>query len=646
MAISKTYSAKDIEVLEGLTPVRKRPGMYIGGTDEAAYHHLVNEILDNSIDESVAGYAKEIFVKLINKNTITISDDGRGIPIEKHPKKKRTALEVVMTTLHSGGKFNESVYKSSAGLHGVGLSVVNALSSKLNIQVTKNFKIYSQDYSKGKILNKLKSKGKNRIKNGTQITFSPDPDIFGKNVIFNSEKIYELAKNKAYLQKGIKINWECKKELISRKSSIPSKETLLFSKGLEDFLKNEINQKNILHEKVCFQSGNLEDKKGKIEFALQFSKEKIQFSKAFCNTVFNMNGGTHDAGFRSGIAKSIRKYAKNKNNKIVSKATQDDIFDYTAYIISVYISNPEFEGQTKHKLSSNIIQRYCDSFVSSTFDEWLNRNPKAAKNIINLLEEKIREKNIHDLNYSVERQSAFRKIRLPGKLSDCTSDKIEDTELFIVEGDSAGGSAKQARNRINQAILPLRGKILNVKSSNTAKILANNEINNLLQALGCGRGKNYNKKDLRYEKIIIMTDADVDGDHISTLLLTFFISEMPQLITDGHLFLAVPPLYKLNISGKLIYAIDEFEKNKLLKINKKAKIEISRFKGLGEMMPAQLKETTMNRESRKLIKVVLPKQKPKLKKTNRLISDLMGKNADLRLKFISENANKNLSLDI
>ena len=646
MAISKTYSAKDIEVLEGLTPVRKRPGMYIGGTDEAAYHHLVNEILDNSIDEGVAGYAKEIFVKLINKNTITISDDGRGIPIEKHPKKKRTALEVVMTTLHSGGKFNESVYKSSAGLHGVGLSVVNALSSKLNIQVTKNFKIYSQDYSKGKSLNKLKSKGKNRIKNGTQITFSPDPDIFGKNVIFNSEKIYELAKNKAYLQKGIKINWECKKELISRKSSIPSKETLLFSKGLEDFLKNEINQKNILHEKVCFQSGNLEDKKGKIEFALQFSKEKIKFSKAFCNTVFNMNGGTHDAGFRSGIAKSIRKYAKNKNNKIVSKATQDDIFDYTAYIISVYISNPEFEGQTKHKLSSNIIQRYCDSFVSSTFDEWLNRNPKAAKNIINLLEEKIREKNIHDLNYSVERQSAFRKIRLPGKLSDCTSDKIEDTELFIVEGDSAGGSAKQARNRINQAILPLRGKILNVKSSNTAKILANNEINNLLQALGCGRGKNYNKKDLRYEKIIIMTDADVDGDHISTLLLTFFISEMPQLITDGHLFLAVPPLYKLNISGKLIYAIDEFEKNKLLKINKKAKIEISRFKGLGEMMPAQLKETTMNRESRKLIKVILPKQKPKLKKTNRLISDLMGKNADLRLKFISENANKNLSLDI
>ena len=646
MDISKSYTAKDIEVLEGLAPVRKRPGMYIGGTDETAYHHLANEILDNSIDEAVAGYAKEIAVKLVNKNTITISDDGRGIPIDKHPKKKKTALEVVMSTLHSGGKFNDSIYKSSAGLHGVGLSVVNALSSKLNIQVTKNSKIYSQDYSKGKILNKLKVKGKNKIKNGTLITFSPDPEIFGKDVNFKPDKIYELSKNKAYLQRGIKIYWECNKDLLNRKSSVPSKETLLFSKGLEDFLKNEISHNNAVHEKVCFQSGNLEDKKGKVEFAIQFNKEKIKYSKVFCNTVYNMNGGTHDAGFRSGIAKSIRKYAKNKNNKVVSKATQDDIFDQTAYILSVFISNPEFEGQTKHKLSSNFVQKYCDSFVSSSFDEWLNRNSKIAKNILNVLEEKIREKSIYDLSQNVERQNAFRKIRLPGKLSDCTSDKTEGTELFIVEGDSAGGSAKQARDRMTQAILPLRGKILNVKNSNASKILANNEINNLLQALGCGRGKNYSKKDLRYEKIIIMTDADVDGDHISTLLLTFFISEMPQLIHDGNLYLAVPPLYKLNISGKTIYAIDDLEKNRLLNKNKKSKIEISRFKGLGEMMPAQLKETTMNKETRKLIKVNLPSQRQKLKNTNKLINDLMGKNAELRLKFITENANRNLSLDI
>ena len=646
MAISKSYTAKDIEVLEGLAPVRKRPGMYIGGTDETAYHHLANEILDNSIDEAVAGYAKEIAVKLVNKNTITISDDGRGIPIDKHPRKKKTALEVVMSTLHSGGKFNDSIYKSSAGLHGVGLSVVNALSSKINIQITKNSKIYSQDFSKGKILNKLKAKGKNKIKNGTLITFSPDPEIFGKDISFKPNKIYELSKNKAYLQRGIKIYWECNKGLLNRKSSVPSKEILLFSKGLEDFLKNEISQKNAVHEKVCFQSGNLEDKKGRVEFAIQFNKEKIKYSKVFCNTVYNMNGGTHDAGFRSGIAKSIRKYAKNKNNKVVSKATQDDIFDQTAYILSVFISNPEFEGQTKHKLSSNFVQKYCDSFVSSSFDEWLNRNSKIAKNILNVLEEKIREKSIYDLSQNVERQNAFRKIRLPGKLSDCTSDKTEGTELFIVEGDSAGGSAKQARDRMTQAILPLRGKILNVKNSNASKILANNEINNLLQALGCGRGKNYSKKDLRYEKIIIMTDADVDGDHISTLLLTFFISEMPQLIHDGNLYLAVPPLYKLNISGKTIYAIDDLEKNRLLNKNKKSKIEISRFKGLGEMMPAQLKETTMNKETRKLIKVNLPSQRQKLKNTNKLINDLMGKNAELRLKFITENANRNLSLDI
>ncbi len=455
-----------------------------------------------------------------------------------------------------------------------------------------------------------------------------------------------FQKNKAYLQKGVKIIWECNKKLINKKQKVPIKEKFIYLKGLEDFLKNEINQKNVLHEKVCFQYGNFEDNKGKIEFALQFNKEKLNFNKAFCNTVYNSNGGTHDVGFRSGVLKSIRNYAKNNNNKLVSKATQDDIFDNLAYIISIYIPNPEFEGQTKHKLSSYFVQKHCDNFVYSNFNEWLNRNSKHAKNIINTLESNIREKNIFDLNQNIERQNAFRKIKLPGKLSDCTNDKIANTELFIVEGDSAGGSAKQARNRKTQAILPLRGKILNVKNSNSAKIIANNEINSLLQALGCGRGKNYNKKDLRYEKIIIMTDADVDGDHISTLLLTFFISEIPQLISDGHLYMAVPPLYKLNISGKTKYAIDEHEKNKFIKDNKKFKIEINRFKGLGEMMPSQLKQTTMNEETRKLIKIILPNQKIKIKKTNKLVSSLMGKNSELRLKFISENAGKNLNLDI
>ena len=642
------YSAKDIEVLEGLAPVRKRPGMYIGGTDVAAYHHLANEIIDNCMDEVVAGEASEITVILNKNGFLTIADNGRGIPIDKHPKKNKTALEVVMTTLHSGGKFKEDgVYTTSAGLHGVGLSVVNALSSKMKVEVFKKKKIYFQDYSRGKPLNKLTQKGSSKITNGTRVTFLPDDEIFGKELKFEPSRIYETCKNKAFLFKGVKINWECDKSLINRKESIPSKDTLFYPDGLDQYLNSELENAKKIHDKLCSLKGDFEDKKGKVELVIQWHDNKNIFSKSFANTVPTSNGGTHESGFKSGVAKAIRKFAKNKNNKIVLKASQEDIFSNASYIVSVFIGNPEFEGQTKNKLSSAFVLKYCDQTVSTLFEDWLNRNSKAAKSILNFIEEKIRERNLLELNANVERQTSFRKIRLPGKLADCTSDKTEGTELFIVEGDSAGGSAKQARDRYTQAILPLRGKILNVKNSNTSKILANTEIGNLLQALGCQRGKNYNRKDLRYEKIIIMTDADVDGDHISTLLLTFFFIEMPELIKDGRLYLAVPPLYRITTSNQSFYVKDDKEKDKLIKgFKKNSKFEISRFKGLGEMMPAQLKETTMNKESRNLIKVSVPTDKAKYKITSKLVNDLMGKESDLRLKFISENAGSSLNLDI
>ncbi len=642
------YSAKDIEVLEGLAPVRKRPGMYIGGTDETAYHHLANEIIDNCMDEVVAGEASEITVILNKNGSLSIMDNGRGIPIDKHPKKNKTALEVVMTTLHSGGKFKEDgVYTTSAGLHGVGLSVVNALSSRMKVEVFKKKKIYFQDYSRGKPLNKLIQKGSSSITNGTRVTFLPDDEIFGKDLKFTPSRIYETCRNKAFLFKGVKINWECDKSLLNRKDTIPNKDTLFYPEGLEQYLRSELENAKTIHDKPSSLKGEFEEKKGKVEFVIQWHDNKNNFTRSFANTVPTINGGTHESGFRAGIAKAIRKYAKLKNNKTVIKASQDDIFNNASYIVSVFIGNPEFEGQTKNKLSSAFVLKYCDQTVSTLFEDWLNRNAKAAKSIISFIEEKIRERNLYELNDNVERQTSFRKIRLPGKLADCASDKTEGTELFIVEGDSAGGSAKQARDRYTQAILPLRGKILNVKNSNTAKILANTEISNLLQALGCQRGKNYNRKDLRYEKVIIMTDADVDGDHISTLLLTFFFVEMPELIKDGRLYMAVPPLYKITTGSQSYYVKDDKEKDKLIKnLKKNAKVEISRFKGLGEMMPAQLKETTMNKESRNLIKVSVPTNKAKYKVTSKLVNDLMGKDADLRLKFISENAGKSLNLDI
>ena len=645
MVKNTNYSAKDIEILEGLEPVRKRPGMYIGGTDETAFHHLATEIIDNSMDEVTAGYAKNIHVKLNKDKSLTVTDDGRGIPLDKHPKKNKTALEIVMTTLHSGGKFKEGTYSTSAGLHGVGLSVVNALSEKLKVEVFKNSTIFEQNYSKGKPLNKLNKKGKSKIKNGTQVTFTPDKEIFGKDLNFVPNKLYNLCKSKAYLVKGITIHWECDRALINRKDDTPNSAKLFFPDGIVEYLDSEIKSLTKINDKTCHHKNNFDDNKGKFEFAIQWHNEISEFKISFCNSVLTTNGGTHEQGFRSGVTKSIRKIAKFKNNKLVAGASADEILSNASYIVSVFINNPEFEGQTKSRLSSSYIQKYCDVSIAKSVEDWFNQHPKASNSILAFIEGKIREKNLLDQNLDVGRQSATRKIRLPGKLADCTSSKVEGTELFIVEGDSAGGSAKQARDRNFQAILPLRGKILNVKNSNTAKILANTEISNLLQALGCQRREKYIDKDLRYEKVIIMTDADVDGDHIASLLLTFFFCEMPNLIKNGHLYLAVPPLYKLNISNQIYYVRNDIEKDKLLKnLKKGSKIEISRFKGLGEMMAQQLKETTMDINTRSLIRVMVPTSD--YKKTNKLISNIMGKNADLRLKFIEENAPKAKNLDL
>ncbi len=645
MVKNNNYSAKDIEILEGLEPVRKRPGMYIGGTDETAFHHLATEIIDNSMDEVTAGHAKNIYVKLNKDKSLTVTDDGRGIPLDKHPKKNKTALEIVMTTLHSGGKFKEGTYSTSAGLHGVGLSVVNALSEKLKIEVFKNSTIFEQNYSKGKPLNKLTKKGRSKIKNGTQVTFAPDKEIFGKELSFVPNRVYNLCKSKAYLVKGITIHWECDRTLINRKDDTPNNAKLFFPDGIVEYLDSETKNFTKINDKTCHHKNNFDENKGKFEFAIQWHNEISEFKISFCNSVLTTNGGTHEQGFRSGVAKSIRKIAKFKNNKLVASASADEILSNASYIVSVFINNPEFEGQTKSRLSSAYIQKYCDASIAKSVEDWFNQHPKASNSILTFIEGKIRERNLLDQNLDVGRQSATRKIRLPGKLADCTSSKVEGTELFIVEGDSAGGSAKQARDRNFQAILPLRGKILNVKNSNTAKILANTEISNLLQALGCQRREKYTDKDLRYEKVIIMTDADVDGDHIASLLLTFFFFEMPNLIKNGHLYLAVPPLYKLTISNQIYYVRNDIEKDKLLKnLKKGSKIEISRFKGLGEMMAQQLKETTMDINTRSLIRVTVPTSD--YKKTNKLISNIMGKNADLRLKFIEENAPKVKNIDL
>ena len=639
MPSNNSYDASDIEVLEGLEPVRKRPGMYIGGTDKNGMHHLFSEIIDNSMDEAVAGHANKINVEILENNIISISDNGRGIPVDKHPKfPNKSALEVILTTLHAGGKFNNKIYQTSGGLHGVGISVVNALSEFLNVEVYRDKNIYSQDFKKGKPQGKLLKLDQKTNKRGTKVTFKPDESIFDKNINFNIKRLYEFCKSKAYLFAGTEIKWVCDNKL-ALDNNIPNAEIFNFSNGLVDYLNNEIEPSSFIG-KECF-SGKKEkdDNNNSVEWAVNWTINSDGFLKSFCNTVPTPEGGTHEMGLKNGLLKALKSHSERIGNKRGSSINSEDLSKSMVCVISLFIPDPKFQGQTKDKLSNTSAQKFIENIIKDRFENWLSNSPQQAEKllewIISFTEDRLRRKKEKETS----RKTAIRKIRLPGKLSDCSQTSKEGTELFIVEGDSAGGSAKQARDRNFQAILPLRGKILNVANSNQSKIKENQQIADLVLALGCGLRDSYNENDLRYEKIIIMTDADVDGAHIASLLITFFHEEMPQVISNGKLFIAVPPLYKLSQGGKIFYARDDEHRESVIdkNFNRSNKIEINRFKGLGEMMPSQLKETTMIPGNRTLLRVMIPENKKNI--TQKTISNLMGNKPELRFEFIREKAN-------
>ncbi|BFD46617.1 MAG: DNA topoisomerase IV subunit B [Rickettsia endosymbiont of Sergentomyia squamirostris] len=634
--INNSYTAKDIEVLEGLEPVRKRPGMYIGGTDENAMHHLVSEVLDNAMDEAVAGFANIITIKMHVNNSITISDNGRGIPVDNHPKfPEKSALEVILTQLHSGGKFANNVYQTAGGLHGVGISVVNALSDYLEVKVYKQGKLFKQSYSKGHKLNDLESEDVAKKLKGTSIHFHPDLEIFGEKSCFSPKKIYELAKSKAYLYRGVMIEWQCE---IETKSDVPTTALIHFPDGLKDYLISKINHDDLVSGEIFCGNIDWDQDHVKVEWAIAWNKNEYQpFIQSYCNTIPTPLGGTHEQGLRNALLRGLKIYGEMIGNKKTTLLTIEDILETSSIVLSIFIQDPIFQGQTKEKLVSLGVNKIVENIIKDHFDHWLSSNKVAAnqlvEHIVNIAEFRINKRN----EKNTLRKTATQKLRLPGKLADCTRTSPNGTELFLVEGDSAGGSAKQARDRETQAILPLRGKILNVANATLEKITNNQEIQDLEVALACGSLKNYREENLRYEKIIIMTDADVDGAHIASLLMTFFYLRMPKLVSTGHLYIAKPPLYRLTQSNKTYYAINDQQKTdltaRLLK-NSKAKIDIGRFKGLGEMMPAQLKETTMNPKNRSLLKVTIDD----FDNIAKMVDNLMGKKPEKRFQFIYDQA--------